>query len=284
MMAEIIDSHVHLLDPGHLTYPWLAEEILPPSDAARYAAAAPAVTGVIVVEAGALATQADAETAWISSQAKAHPWILGVVAQAPAERPEALASCLAAYRDDPLVVGIRRNLQDEPQGFLYDAGLRAGLWRTGQAGLPFDACVRARQLGELCALAAGCPDTMIVLDHLGKPRCGDDISGWHTALRAVARYPNVVCKLSGLATEAHPSARPADLTAALRAALELFGASRCMFGGDWPVSSRAVSQQAWLELVSYALSGASPSEHEQVLARTARETYQPKQLRSAAPH
>ena len=108
MMAEIIDSHVHLLDPGHLTYPWLAEEILPPSDAARYAAAAPAVTGVIVVEAGALATQADAETAWISSQAKAHPWILGVVAQAPAERPEALASCLAACRDDPLVVGIRR--------------------------------------------------------------------------------------------------------------------------------------------------------------------------------
>ncbi len=275
MSPEIIDSHVHLLDPGRLTYPWLAEGAFSfPCDAVRFTTEAPAITGAIVVEAGAQANEAGREAAWIGSQVPAHPWILGMVAHAPVDQPAALASRLAAYGGDPLIVGVRRNLQDEHEGFLSDPGLRAGLMALGQASIPFDACIRARQLGELCALAASCPDTMIVLDHLGKPRCGDDISGWMVALRAIAERPNVVCKLSGLATEAHPAARPADMIAALRAALEFFGPGRCMFGGDWPICGSAISHQEWLDLVRQVLSEASPGEQEQVMARTARQTYQ----------
>ena len=67
---------------------------------------------------------------------------------------------------------MRRNLQDEPPGFLRDRALRAGMRRLGESGLPFDACVRSWQLTELAELAAACPDTVIVLDHVGKPRCG----------------------------------------------------------------------------------------------------------------
>ena len=54
MIPEIIDSHVHFLDPDRLTYPWLSGGGFPrPCDVVRYAAEAPAVAGGIVVEAGA---------------------------------------------------------------------------------------------------------------------------------------------------------------------------------------------------------------------------------------
>ena len=54
MAAEILDSHVHLLDPVGLTYPWLGDLTIgqQPCDAARFAADASSVTGAIVVEAG----------------------------------------------------------------------------------------------------------------------------------------------------------------------------------------------------------------------------------------
>jgi L-fuconolactonase len=92
-----------------------------------------------------------------------------------------------------------------------------------------------------------------------------DISGWQAALRAVAERPNVRCTLSGLVTGAHPAARPADMIAALRQALELFGPSRCTYGGD---CSTAIGQRASLGLVREVLSEASAGEREQVRART----------------
>jgi predicted TIM-barrel fold metal-dependent hydrolase len=54
MAAEILDSHVHLLDPVRLTYPWLGDLTVGQGrcDAAGFAAGAASVTGAIVVEAG----------------------------------------------------------------------------------------------------------------------------------------------------------------------------------------------------------------------------------------
>ncbi len=277
MAAQILDSHVHLLDPARLTYPWLGDLITgqQPCDAARFAAEASPVTGAIVVEAGVAPGEAGREVSWVRAQAASHPWIRGMVASAPVDQPAALEAVLDAYRADGLVVGVRRNLQDEPPGFLRDPALRAGMRRLGESGLPFDACVRSWQLSELEELAAACPDTVIVLDHAGKPRCGAGVASWLTALRALARHPNMRCKLSGLATEAAPHARPSALRAALRAALDAFGADRCLFGSDWPICTMATSHQAWLDLVESVLDGmrASQADREQVLARTAQLTY-----------
>jgi hypothetical protein len=136
-----------------------------------------------VVEAGVAPGKASREVSWVRAQA-------------------------ASYPSDGMVLGVRCNLQDEPPGFLRDHALRAGVRRLGECGLPFDACVRSWQLTELEELAAACPDTVIVLDHAGKPRCGAGVASWLIALLAPARHPNVRCKLSGLATEAAPCARP----------------------------------------------------------------------------
>ena len=275
MTGQVVDSHVHLIDPDRLDYPWIGagDELDASWDAQRFAAEALRVTAAIVVEAG-VEGHGRGEVAWVRSQAAAHPWIRGMVAQLPVEHPWVLDAALDQLRGDDLIAGVRRNLQDEPPGSLGGPDLRDGIRRLGQAGLPFDACVRSWQLTELAEQAAACPDTMIVLDHLGKPRCGTDLASWRAVMAALAGRPNVRCKLSGLTTEA-TAARRGDLIAALRVALDLFGAGRCLYGGDWPVCTLATSPDAWLEVVLAALdhAHATDAERAEVLTRTAIRTY-----------
>jgi L-fuconolactonase len=243
MTAQVLDTHVHLLDPAHLTYPWLhaGDPLTRPWPAALYADDAPAVTAAIIVEAGVAPGQTAREVSWVRAQAAAHPWIRGIVAHAPVDQSAALKAALAACRHDALVVGVRRNLQDQPPGFLRNPALHDGIRHLGQAGLPFDACVRSWQLAELGELAAACPDTVIVLDHLGKPRCdepgklngeihrfsrlrlwicgeqrGDRLIKRHCARRVLSNWPGVATRreLCGshriLRLRRRPNRRPAN--------------------------------------------------------------------------
>jgi L-fuconolactonase len=283
MTGPVLDSHLHLIDPSHLDYPWIRTgDLLDQTwGARRFAAEALRVTAAIVVEAGAAPRHARREISWVLAEASRHQWIRGMVVQLAVEDASTLAARLTEFRGDQLVAGVRRNLQDERPGYLADPDLRAGVRELSAAGLPFDACVRSWQLTELAGLAAACRGTVIVLDHLGKPRCGADLTVWRQAMSALAALPNVHCKLSGLATEAAAGASRDDMITALRAALDAFGARRCLYGGDWPVCTQATSPDAWLDLVLAAMEqgGASETERQDVLTGTALRTYR---LRPAA--
>ncbi|MBS2965887.1 amidohydrolase family protein [Actinocrinis puniceicyclus] len=255
--AAVIDSHLHFWDPRRLSYPWLGEapalnRALTAEDLVR-SGCAPA--GAIFMEAGRSPQQAQEEISWIRHEARRNPWILGAVAHVPLEHQGRTAAALRHHADDPFVVGVRRNLQDEADGFTADACFRAGIRTLGEVSLPFDACVREHQLPELARLAAACPQTTIIVDHLGKPRsafgCGE--SSWRQDLRRLAGLDNVVCKLSGLMTEVAPDATRPSLVAVLREALDAFGPGRCMYGSDWPVMTLATSYEDWLDLVRTAL-------------------------------
>src|SRR5438046_2461250 len=80
------------------------------------------------------------------------------------------------------------------------------------------------------------------LDHIAKPRIRDGvISPWQENLRELARRENVVCKLSGVATESNfKTWTEADLRRYMDVALEAFGPKRIMFGSDWPVCLAAI--------------------------------------------
>lgn len=247
----VLDSHVHFWDPSRLSYPWLATapELDRPFRPDDLAAAAPEPLGAIFVEAGC--AQPAAEVAWVRAQARTRPWILGAVAHASLGQ-DGQEDEVRAHADDPFVVGVRHNVQDEPPGYLARSAFRAGVRLLGEASLPFDACVREHQLPELAELAAACPATTIVLDHLGKPSA--PTGAWRHALSALASRPNVVCKLSGLATEVPAGAASADtVLALLREALDTFGPDRCLYGGDWPVMTCAARYEDWPALVRTAL-------------------------------
>lgn len=274
--VPVLDAHVHFWDPDELDYPWLAgiARLDRPFTPDEYAEAAPEPRDVIFVEAGRVARQAEAEVTWIRRAARTRPWIRGVVAHADLENPAGVADAVRSYAADPLVVGVRRNLQDEPAGFLTSPDLRAGVRFLGDHALPFDACVRARQLGELADLADACPSTTIILDHLGKPAAGDpDVAEWRDAISVLARRENVVCKLSGLTTEAAPGAGRRELTGLLRDALDAFGPDRCMYGSDWPVMTLATTYPAWSAIVHEALDGLAADAAEAVRSGTATRVY-----------
>lgn len=271
----VIDSHVHFWDPRRMAYPWLRavpalDRPFTPSDLLEVL---PEPVEAVFVEAGRAPGQAEEEVRWVRDLARTQPWIRGAVAHVSLDDPDRSAETIRGHAADPFVVGVRHNVQDEPAGFMAGAAFRAGVALLGEAGLPFDACVRAHQLDELADLAAACPHTLIVLDHLGKPSPADPGRRWRDALRRLARTDNVVCKLSGLATEAAPGTPPDTLSPVLREALDAFGPRRCLYGGDWPVMTLASSYGAWLDLVRTALADLPAADADAVLHGNAARVY-----------
>ena len=233
-------------------------------DAGRHA-----VGGMVVVQADCRDDQGLDEVAWFSALARDEPRIRGIVAFAPLGR-DGVAAHLDALSDNALVVGVRRLLQDDPVSLTAEPAFVAGVRELAPRGYTFDACVRAGQLRALTRLAAACPDVTFVLDHLGKPAA---LEPWSDDLRALARRPNVACKLSGLATELGPGWTEARSAPYLRVALDAFGPDRCMFGSDWPLVTLPATHERWTDAVLAALADATAPERHAVLAGTAERIY-----------
>src|SRR6202047_2117108 len=94
-----------------------------------------------------------------------------------------------------------------PKGLLLDKTFRKGFACLAPLGLSFDAWLFHPQIGELTDLARAFPDTRIVLDHCGGPagigsyanRREEIFASWRASIQEIAKCPNVVVKLGGLA-------------------------------------------------------------------------------------
>jgi L-fuconolactonase len=253
---SIVDSHVHLWNPAQLRYEWLDElpalnRAFVPADYAAASATAN-VSKFIFVECGCNPAQSLAEADWASSLAKAEPRFKGIVAYAPLENGEAVRPDLEKLAGRPLVKGVRRNLQGERDlEFCLQPAFVTGVGLLAHFDFTFDVCVRHEQLRSVAELARHVPQVTFVLDHFGKPAVrGKTFEPWATDLKALAALPNVVCKISGLTTEADwKTWQTADLKLYFEQALECFGFDRILFGSDWPVATLATSYRRWLETV-----------------------------------
>ena len=277
---SIVDSHVHLWNPAQLRYPWLDE--LPALNRAVLpedfvAASTPAdVRTLIFVESGCEPAQSLAEVDWVAALAKQEPRLKGVVAHAPLEKGESVRAGLDALASRQLVRGVRRNLQSERDAeFCLQPEFVAGVKMLAEFGFTFDACIRHEQLRRLVELAARVPEVTFVLDHFGKPDVrGRKTEPWAADLKALAALPNVVCKISGLTTEADWGRwQPADLAIYFQRALECFGFDRVLFGGDWPVATLATNYVRWVETVDNLFSFASQAERVKLFQTNAERIY-----------
>ena len=121
--APGIDAHVHVWDTARLTYSWLRDA--PLLDRPRLPIDLTAETGERVVFVQASADDGAAEAAWVQSLSAGWPSLAGIVAFAPVEEPT-LAETLDELSTLPLVVGVRRLLQDEEAGFIASKELVTG--------------------------------------------------------------------------------------------------------------------------------------------------------------
>lgn len=188
---------------------------------------------------------------------------------------------------------VRTNATPNPQGLLGDARYRAGVRVLGRLGLSLDVWAYHTQLPEVVDLARACPGTTIVVDHVGGPlgvgrhagRRDETFADWQASIAELARLPNVVMKLGGLAMRIggwtfHEAPLPptsAELAEAWRpwiaTSIERFGASRCMFESNFPVDKGSCSYNALWNAFKRVAAGASAGERAALFHDTAARVY-----------
>ena len=193
------------------------------------------------------------ETDFLLELAKAHDWIVGVVGWEDLHATD-LEARLEVRSGERKLVGFRHTVQDEPdvEAFLSDPAFERGVSLLQLWGYTYDVLVYGHQLKPAVDFCGRQDRHWLVLDHLGKPpleafeRDPQAMARWRAALAPLRDMPHVVCKLSGLLTEAdwRKGVTVRDVYHArqcLDVALEVFGPRRLMFGSDWPVCALAAS-------------------------------------------
>jgi len=277
----VVDAHHHLWDPRAREYPWMAGPELAPirhpytlEDLRRETAAAGIAHTVLVQT---VSHEAETEEFLVTASAS-QGLIAGVVGWVDLTAPDVAGALdrLRAGRGGDLLVGVRHQVEDESDlSWLARPAVRRGLRAVAAAGLAYDLLVRVPQLPLARSVAGELPDARLVLDHAAKPGvAGGSLDPWAGELAAIARLPNVVCKLSGLVTEARWDDWDADLMRPYADhLLAAFGPDRLMFGSDWPVCELAASYGQVRGLAEALLEGLSPAERDAVFRGTAARTY-----------
>jgi L-fuconolactonase len=204
----------------------------------------------VVVQAAAT----HAETDYLLERAEDEPTIAGVVGWLDVEAPD-FPDVLAGYVSRPGFLGIRPMLQDlSDDRFLVRPLVLEHLAELARSQRTLDLLVFPRHLPAVAEALARVPELRAVVDHCAKPdlRSGS-LDDWRSGIARVAEFPNVVCKVSGLVTEAPPGARAADIAPAVEHVLSVFGPERVLFGSDWPVCTLASSYERVVALLDEVL-------------------------------
>jgi L-fuconolactonase len=272
----IVDSHQHFWELGRFAYPWMNPDLgvlyrnYSPLDLESILKQS-GVTRTVLVQ----ASNSLAETRWLLSLADSYPFIAGVVGWVDLTDP-GLGERLDVLKSNPKFKGVRHLVESEPaEDWLVQPKVLLGLRTLAAHGVSYDLLVHTRHLKHARTVAESCPELRLVIDHMAKPpiRSGAQRE-WEHELGAMASFPNVCCKLSGLVTEANQTSwRPEDLRPFIDCALEYFGPRRMMFGSDWPVCLLAASYDQVLESFRFLLAGLSESAQHAVFAGNATEFY-----------
>jgi L-fuconolactonase len=270
-----IDAHHHLWTLARGDYGWLTSELAPiyrdfgPPDLAPHLAAA-GIEGTILVQ----AAPTEAETMFLLDIADNTELVRGVVGWTDFDATDAVAR-IGALAARNLLVGLRPMVQDiADDDWLLRPTLTPLLVAMTRNGLLFDALVLPRHLPKLLHVIELHPDLTFVLDHCGKPRLSTgEIAAWQRDIAQLAERPNIVCKLSGLVTEAAPDWQIADLRQAVDHVRACFGPQRLVWGSDWPVVNLAGGYAKWFAAAETLLADLSPDEKADVFGGNAARIY-----------
>jgi L-fuconolactonase len=270
-----IDAHHHLWTLARGDYGWLTSELAPIyrdfrlSDLAPHLAAA-GIEGTILVQ----AAPTEAETMFLLDIADNAEVVRGVVGWTDFDASDAAAR-IEALTSRKLLVGLRPMVQDiADDDWLLGPALTPLLAAMARGGLVFDALVLPRHLSRLLRVVGSHPGLKFVLDHCGKPHLSTgEIADWRRDIALLAEHPNVVCKLSGLVTEAAPDWGIADLREVVDHVVTCFGPQRMLWGSDWPVVNLAGGYAKWFAAAETLLADLSPAEKAGIFGGNAARIY-----------
>ncbi len=272
----IIDTHLHLIDRGVMTYPWLAG--VPPLDQdflyARYAAEAEAagITDCLHMEVDVTGAQKQAEIDYARARSsEPQNRIRGAIAGCLPEEP-GFAAFLETQLADPFVKGFRRVLHVMPDELSRSATFRENIRRLEGTRMSFDLCVLPHQIPIVAELVDLAPGVQFILDHCGNPPIKNwTEQPWRGNILELAKRPNVTAKISGvLANTDGGNWTVETLQPWIEYTIQAFGWDRVVWGGDWPVCNLGGGLTRWVEATNALLVGCSASERSRLLADNAR--------------
>ncbi|SLN47001.1 Amidohydrolase [Pseudoruegeria aquimaris] len=272
----LFDTHLHLIYPERLSYPWLADfaALNRPStfDAYRVLAGRLGITGCLHMEVDVAESQIAAETDLVEELMASEGSLMRGAISSCRPESEGFAAFLEAARARPAIKGFRRVLHVVDDDLSTTPLFRDNVKRLSGTGLTFDLCVQPRQHGIAAALVDHCPDVTFILDHCGVPDiAGGTFEAWQAGMRALAERPNVVAKISGVVAYGDAERWSlADLRPYVEATAEAFGPERLVWGSDSPVCNLGGGLPTWVAATHALTAGWSAAERTALYAGNAR--------------
>jgi L-fuconolactonase len=271
----IIDAHQHFWHYHPVRHSWINDEMAGirkdflPEDL-QPVLQENGVEGCIAVQ----ADQTETETDFLLELSEKNNFIKGIVGWVDLRAPD-IEERLERYAHFTAIKGFRHILQGEEPSFMLQPAFRRGLGLFKYYGFTYDILIYPRHLPAALQLVKQTPDQQFVIDHLAKPYIKSGrIDEWKKDMTAIAQYPNVHCKISGMVTEADMrNWTPSDFTPYLDVVTEAFGINRIMFGSDWPVCLAAGSYSAVMGIVKKYFSSFSTSEQQSLFSKNASAFY-----------
>ena len=291
---QFVDAHHHLINLKAVDYPWVRRRSAPLEalldnyydiahdyDIDDYLAEVDDERLVQSVACEFGSADPVEEAAWVQRQADArgfpHAFIAGIDLASPA-----VGEVLERYRELPVVRAVRQPMywaEDPLQrlaakpDFLTDPDWWGGFERVAEQGLVWELLLYDEQLPAAHRLIQSFPDTEMVLEAVGWPLdlTADGFRRWRERLQAVSEFPNVALKFQGLPLLFGPSVD--QLGPWVRAAVEIFGASRCMFATDFPVDGLVCSFEELVSNLLAVLGDLSAEEQSAFFSGCARRQY-----------
>ncbi|MBX9975865.1 amidohydrolase [Cytobacillus firmus] len=280
-MRVIIDAHQHFWKLERGDYSWLTgdmgvlyQDFLPQD--LNPLLEKHQISGTVLVQ----AAPTYEETKFLLSLYEQYEWIYGVVGWLDLSSLS-FREQLVSILKHPGLAGLRPMLQDIEQNdwILQEQVIENLKWMI-RYNLPLDLLINNKHISSILTLMETLPDLMTVINHLAKPKISDKgINNWKEEMNALAQFPNVWCKLSGLMTQADPNQwKIEDFKPYIHHIIEIFGPSRIMFGSDWPVCLSAGSYDDAVQIINKCLPDSlSTLEKEQIFSGNAKSFYKLKE-------
>ena len=272
-----IDSHQHFWRYNSVDYGWMSDKMGTlkqdrlPEDLKPLLVQA-GIEGTVAVQ----ARQTVSETEFLLELADQYEWIRGVVGWLDLRSPQ-FKSQLEKYATHPKLKGLRHVVQDEPDdGFMLQPEFLNGLSLLADFNLAYDLLLLPRHLPGAVEVVRKFPQQRFVLDHIAKPLIGEHVlTPWEADIRALAQFENVLCKVSGMVTEAawrHWQAT--DFKPYLEVVFDCFEVDRLMFGSDWPVCTLSADYPQVVSIIQDYAKDLTVEAQDKIFGRNAAEFYQ----------
>jgi predicted TIM-barrel fold metal-dependent hydrolase len=286
-VRDFVDAHVHFWDHDVAGLRWAFLEpdfehprlgALKTLDAPRFAVdelraeAAPCGLAKVVHVQAAQAADPVIETAWLQALGDSTGWPDAIIGYCHLAGPDA-----AAIVDRHRAYARFRGVRDLPAGSrLADPDVGRGFGLVAASGTLIEIMTSWESYDDLVALTDAWPATTVVLGHAGLPveRTEAYFAQWAPALRRLAeRAPNVVCKVSALASGADPAWTVASIRPWVLGCIDAFGPDRCMFASNWPVDKLFGTYPRLLAAYDDITAGFSTAERDALFGETAERVY-----------